>query len=389
MNARERFLATLEFERVRPPFWEMGYWVQTLRRWYREGMPKTHGIDPGQPDGNSVCGEHSAWPRPNRDLDRDVHSLLDHDPGLRQIPFANFIWPAYELEVVEEGPDYRVVVDDMGIRKKVVHGETSVPQYVGWPIADFEDLERLKAERLAPDYEARLPADWENLKAEFRDRDYPLTLGWIPCGFYGSARYLMGEENLLVAYKQRPELVHAILDHMCTLWCECWSRLAQECPVDAVYFWEDMCYKGGPMISPAMFREFMMPYYKRLTAAMRDCGVKHFMLDTDGDHTELTPLFLEAGVTGLYPLEVAAGMDAVTVRREFPQLQIAGGVDKMAIARGRDAIDAELDRLFPAMFEEGGFIPHIDHMVHPDIAWEDFIYYRRRLRDMMTAYYGD
>jgi len=147
-----------------------------------------------------------------------------------------------------------------------------------------------------------------------------------------------------------------------------------------------MCYRTGSIISPAMFREFMMPYYQRLTGALRDLGVHHVNLDTDGNLWELIPLFLESGITGLYPMEAQADMDIVEVRKKFPHLRILGGMNKMQIARGPAAIDAELEAKIPFMLERGGYIPFVDHHVPPDVSWENFVYYRTRLRKMCEAY---
>jgi len=41
LNARERFLAIMNFEPVdRPLYWEFCYWAPTVRRWYNEGLEK-------------------------------------------------------------------------------------------------------------------------------------------------------------------------------------------------------------------------------------------------------------------------------------------------------------------------------------------------------------
>jgi len=87
-----------------------------------------------------------------------------------------------------------------------------------------------------------------------------------------------------------------------------------EVRVDALYIWEDMSYKNGPLISPELFQEFMVPAYRKITDTARSYGVKVVLLDTDGDCTKLIPGFLEGGVTGLYPFEVQAGMDVRQVR---------------------------------------------------------------------------
>ncbi len=58
MNSREMFLATMGFEPVdRPPFWEMGYWADTLRLWYQQGLPTEAGIPDSIPGGETIRGE--------------------------------------------------------------------------------------------------------------------------------------------------------------------------------------------------------------------------------------------------------------------------------------------------------------------------------------------
>jgi uroporphyrinogen decarboxylase len=114
-------------------------------------------------------------------------------------------------------------------------------------------------------------------------------------------------------------------------------------------------------------------------------GVTIFIVDSDGNLEKLIPLFLEAGITALFPFEVQAGNDIVSIRRKYPRLQILGGIDKLKIAQGKAAIDEELNSKVSVMLRSGGYIPHVDHHVHPDISWEDFIYYRTRLNEMIQA----
>jgi len=75
----------------------------------------------------------------------------------------------------------------------------------------------------------------------------------------------------------------------------------------------------------------------------------------------------------------------VSIRRKYPRLQILGGIDKMKIAEGKKAIDEELNSKIPFILRSGGYVPHIDHHVHPDISWKDFIYYRARLNEMIQG----
>ena len=102
-------------------------------------------------------------------------------------------------------------------------------------------------------------------------------------------------------------------------------------------------------------------------------------MDSDGNVNDLIPLLLDVGVTGMHPFEVASGMDVVEIGKKYPQLQIWAGIDKRAIAKGRDAIDAELNRVVPAMKRRGGYAAGLDHNVPPDISLADHRYYAEAL----------
>ncbi len=122
-----------------------------------------------------------------------------------------------------------------------------------------------------------------------------------------------------------------------------WEKALVEAKPDFFRIWEDMAYKSGPLISPRMFREFMLEPYKKLTGFIRDCGCKNILVDCDGNLTELIPLFVEGGVTGFYPFECMSGMDVVQIRKNFPKLQMMGGINKRMLAKGKKEIDAELE----------------------------------------------
>jgi uroporphyrinogen decarboxylase len=143
-----------------------------------------------------------------------------------------------------------------------------------------------------------------------------------------------------------------------------------------------MAYRTGPLISPAMVRRYMLPRYARVVSVLRERGVPFIGLDSDGRIDSLIPVWLEAGLNFLYPFEAQAGMDVVEVRKKYGRdLRIWGGVDKRALARGRCAIDAELERLAP-LIAEGGYIPHTDHSIPPDVSFDSYRYYMERLHEV-------
>ena len=387
MNARERFLAIMNFEKAdRTLFWEMGYWKDTLERWYSEGLPKGEDVTSGLKPGEGVRAEsapHKIFP-PDMPRDTDVHTYFGFDPGLVCLPVNSVLELPFERKVIEEEKDYVIYQDEHGVTKKMNKMAPSRPQYLRWPAQDRQGFEALK-QRLVPSLKDRIPPDWKGLIRKYSHRDHPLTLGGYPCGFYGMLRFLMGEEQLLLNFYDDPNLVRDFMNTLADFWIELWGQALSEIKVDCVNFWEDMAYRTGPLISPQMFREFMLPPYQKLTSFLRSLGISIFIVDSDGNLEKLIPLFLEAGITALFPFEVQAGNDIVSIRRKYPRLQILGGIDKMRIAQGKKAIDEELNSKVPFMLRSGGYIPHIDHHVHPDISWKDFVYYRTRLNEMIRA----
>jgi uroporphyrinogen-III decarboxylase len=381
MSQREIFLASMAFEPDAPVLkMEYGYWAGAIRRWYKEGLNVENPIPESLAHGDSVRAEVMGF-KPGGFVDRDVHKLFEMDNWLRRVPVNNFIHPLLETEILEDQDEWRLYRDGWGILRKESSDLSTPTALLSGPVTSIRDWMEIKEKHLQSDISGRLPVNWEALCTEYKARDYPLILGGGH-GFYGTPRYLIGDEAILTTFYDDPKLIHAINDHLCDMWIEIYDKILLDTTVDLALIWEDMCFKNGPLISPAMFKEFLLPYYKRLSGFFRDHGIEIILVDTDGDARKLITLFIEGGVTGMFPVEVAAGMDVSQLREAFPKFQFIGGVDKMKLAQNHEAIDAELDRIASTL-TKGGFIPTVDHLVPPDVSWSNFSYYRRKLNDMI------
>jgi uroporphyrinogen decarboxylase len=277
-----------------------------------------------------------------------------------------------------------VLINSGGGKVRAFKEGGSPPQHLSFVLRDRASWECLKEERFGPDVEGRFPGRWEALVPTYRGIEFPLGLSMT--GFFGMPRALMGVETQLMTYYDDPDLMHDINDHLSSLWLAMLEEVVSNVTLDYVYIWEDMAYKNGPLMGPRLFQEFNVPYYKRVTDFLRTHGVDIIFVDTDGDCRLLIPGFLEGGIAGLYPFEVMAGMDVVEVRKQYPKLLIQGGVDKTKIALGKEAIDAELEAKLPFMLSQGGYIPFVDHLVPPSVSWEDFQYYRAKVREYVERY---
>jgi uroporphyrinogen decarboxylase len=388
MNARERFCAVMKFEPIdRTLLWEDGYWAGAIRRWYREGLPERHGIPEETGDGTPGAGGSIPWDPISDDIPMayDVNEYLGLDESLRRIPINNYFYPPFTEEVLEDHGDWVVRRDAKGVIKRDRKDRTTLPDFIGWPVRCREDWEQLKAERLKPTLEGRLPDEWTAWVEGHKSRNYPLAVA-LRQGLYWAARDLLGDEGVLWTVHDDPDLFRNIVNYLTDFWIAVYDPILEEVEADCAWLWEDMSFKNGPLISPAMIREFLLPCYQRFTGFLYDHGIQDVLVDSDGDCRLIIPILMEGGITGLMPFEVNASMDVVETRKAFPRLQILGGIDKTQLALDRKAIDRELEaRVTPEMLRHGGYIPHVDHQVPPDVSWENFKYYRERLAALIGA----
>jgi uroporphyrinogen decarboxylase len=381
MNAKDQFHRVMNFEAGKSLKWEFGYWAATMRRWYEEGLEKKAGIPEETADGAGVHGGAAGW-RPGRPNGTDANQVCQLDEGLQRLKCNNYLAPLFEEKVLEEQESWVIVRNDIGMTEKRSKTRGSLSSYIEGPVKTRDDWEKLKTERLQPSLDHRLPENWDELLSGYTSRTFPLALGGGQ-GFFGTPRFLLGELPVLTIFYDQPDLIRQIISDLADFWIALYDQLLDLVDVDLVMIWEDICYNNGPLISPDTFREFMLPGYKKLTRFLMDRGVKNIIVDSDGDVWKLLPLFLEGGVTGLYPFEVKAGMDVVEVRKVYPKLQMLGGFSKAALITGKDEIDVELDLKIPWMLEQGGYIPYMDHLVPPDVSWENFYYYRTKLNGLI------
>ena len=366
LTNRERFWRLMRFESVdRLPYW--ADWLGPFARWHGEGLAPEVNPRADAVDYFRFEGMYSAfW-------------------GVRRVPVNLRLQPGFEEETIEEIGDYRIYRNTGGsIVKQFEHvpGLLHSTQFLEYPIKSRSDWVRLRDEHLDPEAPGRYPKEvaWQALKAGWKGRDRVISIDGG--GFYGFVRDWMGVQRLSVMLYDDPALVHEMMDYLADLFVKVLRRAVEEVDIDFAMFWEDMCYKSGPLISPAMFREFMLQPYKKVTGFLREHGIELCWVDCDGNIEALISHWIEGGIKGFYPLEVASGMDAAKLRRQYGrEIVMWGNVDKRALARGEEAIDAEIARLAPVV-ESGGFIPLVDHSVPDDVPYANYLYYLRRRKEL-------
>ncbi len=371
MTSRERFFAVMEYRTPdRVPNHEVGVWGQTIDRWQQEGL--------------NIYDLHWDW--------FTGEEYFDMDPR-EYIPVNFGMIPTYDVEVLEKTDRYEIIRHANGVVTKALTEGTargtraSMDQYLRFPVENKEDFAELK-KRYNPHLASRFPAQWKEFRRKgWENRDHVLVLGrnCSTLGFYWRAREWMGTENLSYAWYDQPDLMHEMMEFIADFTIEVSKPILEEVTPDYVFINEDMSMKNGPLLSPRTYKEFIFPHMKRLVDFYKSKGVPYILVDTDGNCEVLIPLLMDAGVDGIWPLERAADMDPIEIRRKYgKQLRLWGGVDKRELAKGKEAIDAHLRSLAP-LVEEGGFIPTVDHTVPPDISLENFTYYMKRKMELLKG----
>jgi hypothetical protein len=357
MTPGERFIRCMTGEPIdRVPFGVgLGWypWQQTLDRWRREsGRPD---LDAGEALG---CEGDNAAPA--------MHAG---------------IWPAFERKVLQETDEFIVWRDERGITKRDRRDGLSMPDFLDYPVKCRRDWDKLKAERLALDAPGRIEQDWQTFRRRIAGEGLAVRVGEYPFGVFGTPRDFLGAEELLVAFYDDPEMVRDMMEHLTGLWLHLWERVARHVRIDQIHIWEDMSGRQGSLISPQMVNEFMMPCYDRIAAFAKRHGVRVMSVDTDGYCGQLVPIMMDHGVNVFMPFEVQAGNDPFEYRRQYPALGIIGGLDKRALARGRTEIDLEVEKA-RRLIDRGRYIPGFDHLIPPDVPWQNMQYAAKRIREV-------
>jgi hypothetical protein len=422
MNSRERFLEVMNFNTgVRATKGEFGFWGSAIERWYKEGLPKinypriptnistSHGslytavwthewrknrsmfekmfLEPEQeiklPHGCAAVSTGLYYPTQGFALDRDVANYFNFDKIPIVVNVEQLLYPHFEIKVLSEDERYIDYIDIDGATRRYSKEQQVLPAGLDYLVKDWDSWNELKEQRFRLDnIKDRFPSNWKELVHDYKNRDYPLTFGGYPNGIFGSLTHLLGYENLFIYYYYEPALIKDMLDRITDVWIAVWEEVLSYVDVDMANIWEDVSSGTGSMISPATFKEFVSPYYKKITGFLKSKGVNIIFVDTDGQCDELIPLFIEAGVTGLYPMEVSCGMDVVRARKKYPELQLMGGIPKSEIALGKNRIDEFLEPV-EWLLKQGGYMPYGDHFVPPEVSWENFKYYRQKLNDII------
>jgi uroporphyrinogen decarboxylase len=324
MNSRRRFIETMRYGNPDyVPYFEEGIRDEVLKVWHKQGLPR--GSDPFA----------------NFPIDKRVEIQPDVDP---------------------------------------------IPELKKWPssISDLDDLQR----RLDPNSPNRLPGDWSDCLKVWQVSDQ-VTMLRVNHGFFQN----MGVDDwnrfieIIYLLTDDPEFIKRTMNLYGELAARMSERIIKDINIDAAIFSEPIGGNDGPLISPKMYEEIVLPSYEPALEVLRRHGVEIFILRTYANARKLIPSMLKWGFNCLWACEVNIDvMDYRDLRREYGRdLRLIGGIDLDALREGKEAIRKEVEDKVPALVEDGGFVPLADGRIRKDVAYDNYVYYRELLRKIIQG----
>ncbi len=346
---RKRFNNQMHYKPVDRCFnMEFGYWQENFEQWplFKE---------------NNITNNQEA----------DIFFNFDI---LRVIEGNVWINPGFEKKIISETADKKIIMNSDGLLAEVSKdGHSSIPHYTKASIVTPDDWKKCKTERFRRDDPER-KVDIEALKKEHPlDRDYPLG---IDCGsMIGKIRDMLTFEGLAYACFDYPDMVEDMVETCCVLAEDFLDQVLPHFEFDFASGWEDICFKNGPIVSPDFFNKIVVPRYERIGRKLHKAGIDIWYTDCDGDVRPILAGFLKAGINCLFPYEVNCCVHPAELLKEYGKdLRIMGGIDKLELRKGKEAIKAYLESV-ASLVERGGYIPFCDHRCPPDVNPDDYIYY--------------
>jgi uroporphyrinogen decarboxylase len=313
-----------------------------VRRWRKEGLPE-----------NAAPADYFDYEIVN----------IGHDNSLRLEP-----------ELIEETDEYVIRRDASGTVTKNWKNQASTPEFIDFLIKDRATWDEVK-DRFKPDKD-RVKRDQVNEQIKnAREKGKFLCMGGS-FGFQLIFSRMVGPEATMFAMADDPEWAKEMFDAVANLTIGMAEIiLGRGIEVDAGHFSDDLGYRNGTFFSPKMYRKLIFPAHKRICDFFKGRGIP-VILHCCGNANEIMPDLIEAGIAGLNPLEVKAGMDIFDLKQKYGDaITLIGGIDVRTWARGNlKEIEEEIRSKVMFAKKGGGYIFHSDHSVPPTVSFEYYSY---------------
>lgn len=266
----------------------------------------------------------------------------------------------FENQLVTERLSDTQYKDEWGILWTIEPNGISYPS--GGPIKTESDLDRYTPPD--PDADHRL----DSLKSAVKRFKGEKAIVFLTHDAFEFSHYLHGMGNLLVDYLENPDFAKRLARMVIDYKKRVMERAIEE-GADVVLTGDDYAYRKAPIMSPEMFREFVLPYLQEMVDLAKHRDVP-FIKHTDGNIWPIIDMIVDTGIDALDPLEPIAGMDIGKVKQIFgDRIALIGNIDcTELLTRGteEDVVSAVKETIAKAGVG-GGYILASSNSIHPGV----------------------
>ena len=228
---------------------------------------------------------------------------------------------------------------------------------------------------LAPDDE-RLAAGAQALR-ESTDR---AVVGIFGGNLFEVPQFLYRIDNYLTYMALYPDAIHRLSEALTAAYLEKLEQwLGAVGPyIDVIVFGDDLGGQTGPLMSPAMYREYYNPYHRKLWGRAKELADVKVMVHSCGGIEPLMEDLIEAGVDAANPVQIScSGMDSRTLKEKYGDRHCfwGGGCDTRDVLPNgtpddvRRHVREQVDIFGPG----GGFVFQQVHNIMADVPAENII----------------
>ncbi|MEJ2109270.1 MAG: uroporphyrinogen decarboxylase family protein [Acidobacteriota bacterium] len=196
--------------------------------------------------------------------------------------------------------------------------------------------------------------------------------------------------SAMYALRENPSRIESLVDRTTDFYCLLLDSLLTVVPIDYATFYEPIASNSGPVISPVMFRHFVIPGYRKVLKLLALHAVPlRILCTTGGDLSALLPDLVEAGINGFWISNICSTkMIYSELRRTYgPDIALIGGIDSTCLETDESAIRRTVEGTVPELLREGHYLPCLDDRPRSNHPFPRYRYFRQLLEEIALSHF--
>ena len=187
---------------------------------------------------------------------------------------------------------------------------------------------------------------------------------WSP--FWHDAADLVSMENLFTGMYTDPDWVHGLFNQLFDYYYAVNERIFAEAGdlIDILFIGNDLGTNQGALIGEELFREYLLPKFRRLSDLSHAYGAK-IMLHCCGGFTGLIPAMIECQLDGLHAIQPSCrGMELKRLKKDYGEKILFNGCidsQKVLLEGDPELVRRKTIETIQIMKPGGGFVAGASH----------------------------